>query len=217
MSEAGEDKAGFNELNALLREKGSFWHRTSLLGLKGILTANALQPNAGSFGYSYPQSKSSYASALKAVALFDFDEPTDDAIADRAYAWEPFIFGKLPGVLIRLDRAALDKSLLILPSEIWANDYRLSPLQDRAKLTIIPDMEALYIGPISAGAFSRLILLDHGGGGNYRFEQFNVSAAERLVQLGAQWAAEHEAEEKTRREAGELSLADLTMEIAKGS
>ena len=200
---------GYDRVIALLRTKGAFWHRTAISSLPAIMEVGELRPNSGSFAHSYPQSKASYASALKAIALFDFETAGNEAIADRAYAWEPFIFGRLPGVLIGINRAALDGRLLILPTQIASGDERLATLQDRLRLTVIPDVETLYLGPIPTSAFRQLTLLDRQDSGEYRFHDFDAAACAELLRASEQWKAEKEAQKRARHDARRYTLEDF--------
>ena len=200
--------SGFKKLSAHLWENGAFWHRTSVAALPSIVGTGELRPNSGSFPYSYPQSKVSYASALKAVALFDFETASEEAISDRSYAWEAFMLGNLPGVLIRIDRNVLDPQFLILPSQITAGDARIQPLRDKLKFMIIPDVEALYLRTVPASAFRELILLDRMDGGDHRYQSFEVTGSEELLHLEAQWKAESEAKARARQVVGQPTLLE---------
>jgi hypothetical protein len=204
----GMTGSDYERLQESLREAGYLWHRTSLPSLQRILQDSALVPNGGQFDVTYPQSLNSFARMLPAVALFDFETLDKATIADREFAWAGVLVGNLPGVLIRIDRAVLDSERLLLPSHITEGDRRLDSLANKEELMVIPDVEALHLGPISLDAFREFTLLDHPDSGGFRFRHFDVRDCGSLFELAKAWQSENDGHAARRHAAGRYTLEE---------
>lgn len=213
----GQMSAEHDAVLEILRLKGTVWHRTTVAALPSIMADGAIKPNAGLFPATFPQSKSSYATLLKAVALFDFENATDHAIDDRRYAWEPIVFDHRPGVLIEMDRSRLEEKSLLLASQITSNDPRTEAIEERLKHTIIPDVEALYLDDIPMETFNRFLVLDHSDDGVFRFQEFEVPAFEALMRLASTWHAENETLAAARHKVGQCTLAEVVERSLRNS
>jgi hypothetical protein len=139
----------FSPLWARLRGHGQLWHRTSIVALERILRDGALVPNIGQLPNTFGQSQVSYSRHLGAVSLFDFDTADVPDIIEHEWKWGEVLATRLPAtVLIRIMRDALDRTKLLLPTEISDGDRRLDPLPGdiRRMRMVIPAVEALHIG-----------------------------------------------------------------------
>jgi len=195
-----------------LRGRGLLWHRTSLLALEGILRDGEIKPNAGQLPNSYGQSKISYGQHLGAVSLFDFDTADEPHIFDHKWKWDTVLFKPLPdaGVAIGVQRDALDRRNLLLPTEISNGDDRLASLSEeiRKMRMCIPAVEALHLGPISVKTFNGFILLTTENGG-YLWNEVpvNPDAYCILSAISTGWISDYERRTMQRHARGEYSLA----------
>jgi hypothetical protein len=196
---------------ARLRGRGHLWHRTSLQSLEGILRDGEIVPNTGQLQPTSLQSKVSYAWHLNAVSLFDFDTVDESSVSE--YGWGTVFTSELPiVVLIRLRREAPDRAKLLLPTEI-RGDRRLDILPDeiRQKHMVIPAVEALHIGPISASAFSGFILTTFKEYEGYLWREVgpDADAFRVLSKISAEWNADRERRTAERHARGEYTLAEM--------
>jgi hypothetical protein len=128
--------------------------------------------------------------------------------------------GHLPAgaALIRIRREALDRAKLLLPTEILRGDHRLDTLPDeiRKMHMVIPAVEALYIGPISASTFSGFILTAFKEYGGYLWQEvgLDADAFRVLSEISAEWNADHERRTAERHARGEYTLAEMVEQVA---
>lgn len=59
------------------RVKGRLFHRTTCVGLRGILRSGEIRPNTGSFPVSFQISKTSYCFRNAYISLFDFEDTSE--------------------------------------------------------------------------------------------------------------------------------------------
>ena len=131
----------FGPMWAKLRGNGDYlWHRTSPASYQAIIESGELLPNHGGFADTTTQSKNSLARHMGAISLCDFDTET------AADIWVHYLGYWKPGVLIRISRAQLDGSKLLLPK-------RVAFLAQERSLIYVPYIEALYVGAIPITAF----------------------------------------------------------------
>jgi hypothetical protein len=204
----------FLPLWARLRGHGHLWHRTSLPSLENILRDSEIVPNMGQLQPTYGQSQVSYARHLSAVSLFDFDTADEPYIFEHEWKWGMVLTGQLPaGVLIRIRREAVDRANLLLPTEISGGDHRLDtlPKEIRKMHMVIPAVEALHIGPISASAFSGFILTAFKEHGGYLWREVgsDADAFRILSEISAKWNANHERRTAKCHASGEYTLAEI--------
>jgi hypothetical protein len=143
------------QLRSRLRGHGHLWHRTSLPSLAGILRDGEIVPNTGQLSATFRESECSYGRHLGAVSLFDFDSSDESYIIYQQSIWVN-VLTQYPyaTVLICIHRDALDRSKLILPTEV-------KPLDPEGR-TYMPGVEALHIGRIPVSNLSMLTLLEVG-------------------------------------------------------
>jgi hypothetical protein len=206
---------GFRQLWDRLRGHGHLWHRTPIPSFERILHDQKIVPNIGQLPVTFGQSKVSYAWHLNAVSLFDFDTADERVIFGRC-EWESVLLNAShAGVLIRIRRDALDRTKLLLPTEIAHGDSRLDPLRDdiRQGRMFLPEVEALHIGPISSSAFSGFILVASAPTGGYLHHEAEVTAGvfRLLSEINAGWNTEHERRTAQRHARGEYTLEELVL------
>jgi hypothetical protein len=184
-----------------------------LSALESIFRDGKIIPNIGHLPETHGQSKISYGRHLGAVSLFDFDTADEQYILEHELIWGTVLTGRLPaGVLIRIRREALDRTRLLLPTEIPGGEYRLEILPDGIKRTriIIPAVEALHIGPIPASAFSGSILTAKEDG-EYLWQEvaLDTNAFRVLSDISAKWNADHERRTAERHARGEHTWGEI--------
>jgi len=204
----------FLPLWARLRGHGYVWHRTSLSALPGILRDGAIVPNHGQLPTTFSQSEGSYSRHLGAVSLFDFDTEVESRIFDQKWKWARVLIARLPGtVVIRIRRDMLDRTKLILPTEITCGDPRLAPLTDeiRQMRMVIPAVEALYMDRIPTDAFSGFMMTAFGDMGAYLFQEVDLSdnALHILSRISTEWITEHEKRVAERHARCEFTFAEI--------
>lgn len=208
-----ESSLANSPLWARLRGHGQFWHRTSLSSLEGVLREGAIVPNAGQFPTTFGQSKASYSRHLGAISMFDFDTADEPYIFEHEWKWGEVLATRLPAaVLIRIRRDALDRTKLLLPTEIFLDDPRLDalPTHIRKGRMVIPAVEALHISAISASAFSGFVLVCFKDTGSYRWHEMasDVDSFRTLSAFNAEWTADEYRRKGERQARGEFTLAE---------
>lgn len=190
-----------------LRGHGHLWHRTSLPCLESILHDRKIVPNKGQFPNTYPQSQGSYGRHLGAVSLFDFDSESEPSVLQHVHD-----FG-FNGVLIRIQRDALERANLMLPNEISHRDHPIDTLSaDIVQgCTFIPAVEALHIGSIPTSAFSGFILIAFNEHGRYLWREVGVDADafHILSEISVLWNADHKRLTAERHARGEFTLTEV--------
>jgi hypothetical protein len=209
----------FLPLWARLRGHGHLWHRTSRLSLQGILRDGAIVPNLGQLPQAFGQLKVSYSRHLGAVSLFDFDTEDESKIFEHEWEWGTVLIAKLPGgVVIRIQRNALDQTKLLLPTEITCGDPRLAPLSDeiRQMRMVIPAVEALYTDRIPTAAFNGFLMTAFGDTGGYLFREVESDddAFRILSQISTDWTAAHERRVMERHARGEYTISEMVESLA---
>jgi len=174
-----------------VRGQGQLWHRTSISSLEAILRSGAIAPNTGCFKENSVQSDTCYSRHMQAVSLFDFDTSSEANVAEQAWGHLQ-IRGQHCSVLIGIRREALEPAKYQSPREASGGVYRLRESNvDRGEaLTLIPDIEAIYCGPIPTAAFTGLFLTD--GGGRFYEVPFGPYAVAVLLKKGAEWRDDDE-------------------------
>jgi hypothetical protein len=193
------------QLWSLLR-LGRLWHRTSISGLQGILGDDAIVPNGGQFPNTWPQSEGSLARSLGGISLFDFDTVSEEAMLNGALFGSNCLSACLPdsAVLIGIRRDALDSTRLRLPCDL----DRLPPDIWQTR-TMIPKVEAIYLGRIPMASFSGLILTAFCEGGVIWSEvAFDADAFSVISETAVAWRAEYECKRAERHSRGEYTLAE---------
>jgi hypothetical protein len=212
MESATEIDEGFRPIWARLRGHGHLWHRTqSLESLQAILRSGAIIPNEGQFSTSAPQSPGSYGWYLRAVSLFDFDtEPEPDVLA-RIWDSNP------AGVLIRIDRQALDQARLMLPKQVNHGAHRTDARPDESSVVpvYVPKVEALYLDPVPASIFRGYILFRLQEGYLWHEVAADADPIEILSPVIAQWDADRERQKAERLARGKLNWRDV-LEASQG-
>ena len=142
--------SGLDDLLRVLRR--GVYHLTSVQGYRGIRRSGEIQPNEGSFPYTYPQSATSYARLQGYVSLFDFETPTISQCLLTRPLWDGFFIKHKPAtLLISLDRKKLAPKLI-------PNDVALQvPQHERG--TWLRHVEVWYPGPIPFGWVVTCILV----------------------------------------------------------
>jgi hypothetical protein len=156
--------AYLQELIRSLRRKNCLWHRTDILGLRGILSSGYIAPNLGQFPNSYPQSEKSYGRHCKAISLFDFDTSAWRDCLRQRRNWLTLLTDSEPiTILIGIKIDCLDRSQLRLAAEIPHSSIPTFFHDDGCSYIpmFIPFVEALYTGQITIDAFARYILLPY--------------------------------------------------------
>lgn len=204
-----------------LQGRGRLWHRTSLDSLKGIVRDGQIRPNTGQFPTSFGQSKVSRSRHLQGVSLFDFDSSPDPYIEEHEWKWATVLTHVLPaGVLIGIDRDALERRQLMLPAELRDGDPRLAPLPEkiRAMQMRIPAVEAIYLDTVPVAATRELILTAfHDQGGYYWYEEASgIQGLQALTDVASSWKADEDRRRVERHARGDYTLADL-IEMANRS
>jgi len=193
----------FGPLWARLRGEGHLWHRTSLAAVDAILRDGEIVPNLGQFPNTFGQSSVSYGRHLRAVSIFDFDTENE---ADALTHVCDF---PLVGVLICIRRAALDRTKLLLPSQIARGEHPIDTLPDRIKgaRMFVPAVEALYLGPIPTSAFGGYILA--GDGSRWHELEANEDVVPALSAIHAEWIADGERLAAARHARGDFTLDEI--------
>ncbi|HEY4941009.1 MAG TPA: hypothetical protein VII56_06245 [Rhizomicrobium sp.] len=179
--------------------------------MERIVQDRNIFPNSGQFGVTYPQSKNSYAFRLPAVAIFDFDPSQIKEFMQLSSNWESVLLGKLPGVVIGIDRELLDPGKLLLPREIANKDERLSVLGITQGLTIIPSVEALYAGPIPVNTFTSYVLVGSKDAGGLRWhcEAPGSEGLRALLDCASAWQLEVDHQRAARHAKNDFTLAEI--------
>jgi hypothetical protein len=73
------------------RVKGRLFHRTTCLGLNGILSSGEIRPNIGSFPLSFPRSRVSYGFRNACISLFDFEDTSEAEQIQTFLIWNNLI------------------------------------------------------------------------------------------------------------------------------
>lgn len=131
--------------------KGGIFHRTSISGYKGIKERGKIIPNQGEFLYTYPQSKTYFASSKGYVCLFDFTTASDYQCISICDTWSGFFFDQEPfTIVLRLSKTYLVDKLIPNTSA--------PKLGDPEYKGYIPYIESWYPEPIPYEAIEGLII-----------------------------------------------------------
>jgi hypothetical protein len=128
-------------------------HVTGFNGYASIRACNAIEPNTGSFPFTYPQSQNAYSTLKPAVALFDFTTPWRKVsrAAARTRPWPQFFFCHHPVTLaLVIRREALP--LPLVSYEQATAEVGILPMK-------IPIVECWHPGPIPFGAIDRVMII----------------------------------------------------------
>jgi hypothetical protein len=133
--------------------KNKLCYRTGEQALKNIFDTGAILPNDGSFPYTYPQSKVSFARIHNLVSLFDFSRQTEDECTKQIHNWYRFFFDHSPvTIVIFLDRELLTANLMTNEKAIEMTKGTFDPI-------FLPHVEAFYPQPIPCRAFTGYLII----------------------------------------------------------
>ena len=177
---------GFEPIWNALRGQGHLWHRTTLQSLSSILECGSIVPNRGQFPDTCCQSPISFARHLGGVSTFDFDTECPRDVLEHIHDFP------LLGVLIRFSRDDLDRSKLILPAQVSRREPPISELPPEIRQSgyFVPYVEAIYLRPIPASAFTGYLLTDEGGR-HHEVEASDV-AFSNLSEIDGKWALDRQ-------------------------
>ena len=128
-------------------------HITGINGFKGIFESAAIEPNRGSFPFTYPQSEKAYSTLKPAVALFDFSTPWRrvSRAAATTRPWPQFFFCHYPVTFaIIMQRKNLPLPLISYDDAV----AEVGPIPMK-----IPIVECWHAGPIPFGAIDRVFVI----------------------------------------------------------
>jgi len=93
--------------------QGRLFHRTTCLGLRGIVRSGEIRPNDGSFPFSFPRSETSYGFRNAYISLFDFEHTSVSDQIRTFVIWNNLI-GQVSRVffLLLLDSSELRPHLI---------------------------------------------------------------------------------------------------------
>jgi len=97
------------------RVKGRLFHRTTCLGLRGILRSGEIRPNAGLFPVSFPTSRTSYGFLNGYISLFDFEDTSTVDQIRTFVIWDNLI-GQMGKTLFLLTLNSLELRPDLIPS-----------------------------------------------------------------------------------------------------
>lgn len=151
----------------LLRQ--GIYHRTSIKNYRQICEVGYILPNDGTFPFTYPQSKNSYAFTKGYIALFDFETASVKQCVSQCDKWSSFFTDQKPvTVVLRLDRKQLEDKLK-------PNCVRPKPGDEDYKIAI-PFVEVWYPEPIPVSAIqSRIITSRPSISYKIAFEEYDDS------------------------------------------
>ena len=172
----------------LLRRPDTYWHRTSLIGLKGIFRTGHIEPNDGRFPHTYGQSRLCMARHLQAVSLFDFNTRPVDEILLRSDRWVQFFSDCGPATfVIELESSALESNLVVAPG-VLTHEEMLRYKSDGLPYVpmYLPAVEAWYREAIPVSAFRRYLAFRRHT--DFESQQFDVDIdLAELAALNAAW------------------------------
>ena len=135
--------------------RGGLFHRTSIVGYRGIREAGHISPNTGQFPFTYAKSEIFWGYARGYVSVFDFGPTTDQECVRRHVVWGPFFFDQQPvTIVLRLNREMLKDKLI--PNSA-------APQSGPDAWRYIPHVEAWYPEDIPFEAIEGLIFTKSRG------------------------------------------------------
>lgn len=189
--EVPKDASGHRQEWKLLSDPSTFLHKSTLGGLKSILSAQQIVPNMGQFAPQFGQSDISYSRWLGGVSLLDLTTETDERIQEHVDKYT--LFGSGPArPFIKIRRAVLDRTRVLLPPDLTAKtDPRLRQMR-RAVLRMcmyVPAVEAIHIGPIATSSVVGYVLAGRITDGQLLFREFGSGETDELFKCAESWDA----------------------------
>lgn len=140
-------------------------HITSPAAYASMRVSGVIEPNDGTRPFTFPQSRDSFASRRRAVALFDFFSPPTHVVAEQSIKWLGFFSCHRPVTLaLVISRSGLPSQLINYKQALAAAG--LGPMK-------IPHVELWHPGSIPLSAILRVIALRRDP---FRYRSFQPAA-----------------------------------------
>ena len=174
-----EGKADLGPLFDLLRRPNSLWHRTSPKFLKSIKACGHILPTEDESRFRYPQSSVSVALKLNAVAMFDFESPSEFDMLDMKWVWGAFLvdYGS-PTLLLQFDKSDFPKGKIVTQEYLTATKtWPMTPgaiTGEEHRAYNIPVVEVWHPGKLPISMCRNILAVHDTRPTNYEFVEFGA-------------------------------------------
>lgn len=166
--------------------QGRIFHRTNVVGFKGIQDTGYIIPNKGQFPYNHTQSPHYFGGRNHLVCLFDFSSGTEREHILQVGTWGFFFWADFKPVTIVIELNQQKLQAKLVPNSVaQAKKMEEKWPVDRDKAwSYIPYVEAWYPEPIPVSAISSYMLVFHPAYfQDFSYEFFSVDQTQELLDL----------------------------------